>query len=487
MDWLVSKKPQKATEEEKNKRTRKKKSKQTITRAVPHIRLSEANAGKLDALDQLVVVFQALCQQYVTLWCTSDGTPDGYATPVFASPLSERWQRVAMQQAAGIAKSWRTNRQTAYDAYLDDLADYAEARAKAEASGIPLAPKRREPVFREWNVPELRVPSIQANANVVLIEPSEDSTFDYWLRISTLDKGHPLRVPVKFASYHKEALTEKKLNTSTTLCKRHGSWWLTLSFDEDVPLTTEKDAPLVGVDVGIANFLTTSTGKQYGTFHGKLTRRHKRDREKRRRKAKLRACLKKKGVTKLPSTSSVTGQRLSRHVRQEINRAVTLMIQDHASARLIYEDLSVSSMRFKARTMNSYLYASNLAHIPEQIKWATTKRGMAAYTVKAAYSSQECSRCHYVDRANRPNQQAFCCVRCGYQDHADHNAALNLASRWGDQELAACQNKGQIKALLLKRHEACQQQYGLVVVQPPVQLGFWDGLQGFSGASTDVG
>lgn len=487
MDWLVSKKPQKATEEEKNKRTRKKKSKQTITRAVPHIRLSEANAGKLEALDQLVVVFQALCQQYVTWWCTTSSTPDGYATPVFASPLSERWQRVAMQQAAGIAKSWKTNRQAAYDAYLDDLADYAEATARAEGSGILLDPKRREPVWREWNVPELRVPCIQANANVILIEPAEDSTFDYWLRISTLDKGHPLRVPVKLAAYHKAALKDKTRNTSTTLCKRHDSWWLTLSFDEDVPLETKPNAPLVGVDVGIANFLTTSTGKQYGTFHGKLARRQKRDREKRRRKAKLRACLKKKGVTKLPSTSSVIGQRLIRHVKQEINRAVNLMIQDHGSARLIYEDLSVASMRFKARSMNAYLSASNLAHIPEQIKWATAKRGMAAHTVKAAYSSQECSRCHYVDRANRPNQQTFCCVRCGYQDHADHNAALNLASRWGDQELAACQNKGQIKALLLKRHEACKQQYGLVVVHPPVQLGFWDDLQGFSGASTDVG
>jgi transposase len=236
------------------------------------------------------------------------------------------------------------------------------------------------------------------------------------------------------------------------------------------------------VDVGIANFLTTSTGKQYGTFQGKLARRHQRDREKRRRKAKLRACLKKKGVTKLPSTSSVTGQRLTRHVRQEINRAVTLLIQDHASARIIYEDLSVASMRFKARFMNAYLYASNLAHIPEQIKWAAAKRGMAAHTVKAAYSSQECSRCHYVDRANRPNQQTFCCVRCGYQDHADHNAALNLASRWGDQELAACQKKDQIKALLLKRHEECKQLFGLAVVQPAVQLGLWDDPP----ASTDV-
>jgi len=470
----VRKIPQPQRDEEKKKRTHKKKSKQTITRAVPHIRLSEANPGKLDALDQLVVVFQALCQQYVTLWCTTEGTPDRYATPVFASQLSERWQRVAMQQAAGIARAFRTNRQAAYDAYLEELAEYAEAAARAESSGIPIGPKRTEPVWREWNVPTLRVPSIQANANVVVIEASEDSTFEYWLRISTLDKGHPLRVPVKLAAYHKKALTEKKLNTSTTLCKRNGCWWLTLSFDEEVPLQTEQDAPLVGVDVGIANFLTTSTGKQYGTFHGKLARRHKRDREKRRRKAKLRACLKKKGVAKLPSTSSVTGQRLTRHVRQEINRAVALMIQDHPDAHIIYEDLSVACMRFKARSMNAYLYASNLAHIPEQIKWATVKRGMAAHTVKAAYSSQECSRCHSVDRANRVSQQTFCCVHCGYQDHADHNASLNLASRWEDQELAACQNKGQIKALLLRRHEEWKQLFGLAVVQPAVQLGWWD-------------
>jgi transposase len=263
-----------------------------------------------------------------------------------------------MQQAAGIAKSWRTNRQAAYAAYLEDLADYADAKAKAETSGVPLDPKRKEPAWREWTMPELRVPCIQANANVLVVEESEDSTFDYWLRISTLDKGNPLRVPVKLASYHKKALAGRTLNTSTTLSKRKGIWWLTLSFDLDVPLETEPSAPLVGADVGIANFITTSTGKRYGSFHGKLARRQKRDREKRRRKAKLRACLKKKGITKLPSTSSASGQRLGRHVRQEINRAVNLMIADHPHARIIYEDLSVASMRFKARSMNAYLYAS---------------------------------------------------------------------------------------------------------------------------------
>jgi len=477
MGLHVSKIPQKATEEEKRARKRTKKTKQTITRAVTHIRLIEANAGKLDALDQLATTFQALCQQYVTSFCTAASPPDAYADPSVPTELSERYQRVAIQQAAGIAKSWRTNRQAAYDAYLEELLEWKHAQEQNPE------PTCQAPTWHEWNLPLLRVPCIQANANVVVVEPSEDSTFDYWLRISTLDKGHPLRIPVKLASYHRKALDGRTLNTSTILHKRNGVWWLTLSFDEDVPLQTAVAAPRVGADVGIANFITTSTGKQYGSFHGKLARRQKRDRDKRRRKAKLRACLKKKGAETLPSTSSATGQRLGRHVRQEINRAVNLLLEDHPATRIIYEDLSVASMRFKARSMNAYLYASNLAHIPEQIAWATAKRGMAAHTVKAAYSSQECHHCHYPDRANRPDQSTFACVVCQHRDHADHNAALNLASRFGDTELAACKNKGEVKALLLWRHNEWKQQNRLTVVEPPVQLGLWASSE----TSTDVG
>jgi Putative transposase DNA-binding domain len=473
----VSQKPRSETSQDKKKRKYKQKTKQTLTHAVTHIRLIEANAGKLEDLDQVARVYQALCQQYVTLLCTQEAAPDKYADPVFETDLSDRWHRVAMQQAAGIAQSWRTNRQAAYDAYLEDLADWKLAQEQNPD------PKRTEPAWRDWKIPELRVPCIQANVNVVVVEQSEDTTFDYWLRISTLDKGDPLRVPIKLAPYHRKALQGHTLNTSTTLHKRKGVWWLTLSFDEDVPHVTEPSAPKVGADVGIANFITTSTGKHYGSFHGKLARRHKRDREKRRRKAKLRACLNKKGVEQLPSTSSATGQRLSRHVKQEINRAVNQMIEDHPDARIIYEDLSVASMRFKARSMNAYLYASHLAHIPEQIAWATAKRGMATHTVKAAYSSQECHRCHYPDRANRPDQSTFLCVVCHHRDHADHNAALNLASRFEDKELAACKNKGEVKALLMRRHDAWKKQYGALVVCPPVQLGLWD----HPATSTDVG
>jgi hypothetical protein len=487
MDSPVSQKPHKASEEEKKKRKRKKKSKQTITRAVTHIRLLEANAGKLSTLDALMTVYLELCQQYTTLFCQAESKPDKWSEPVFETELSDRLHRVAMQQAAGIARSFRTNRTTAYQAYLQDMAAYAEAKAQAEAEGRMASFKRPEPTWTDWNLPVLRVPVMQANANVVVVEPSTDSTFDYWLRISTLDKGNPLRVPVKLASYHKKALAGKPLNTSTTLSKRKGVWWLTLSFDEEISLQTATAAPVVGVDVGIANFITTSTGQSYGTFHGALARKHRHDRRKRRNKAKLRACLQKKGVPKaqLPSTSSATGQRLSRHVRQEINRAINQVLDAHPEARLVYENLSVASMRFHARSMNAYLYASQLGHIPDQLAWAAAKRGMAAHTVNPAYSSQECPRCHFVSRANRPDQQTFRCVVCGYQAHADHKAALVLAARWGDQALAACKTKEAVKALLLQRHESWKKAQAEQTTQrveeigPALQLSFWDGPERF--------
>jgi hypothetical protein len=75
---------------------------QTHTFAVTHIRLEAANVGKLAALDDLAQVYLPLCQQYVTLFCT-DEQPDKFQATCFATPLSERWQRVAIMQVAGIA------------------------------------------------------------------------------------------------------------------------------------------------------------------------------------------------------------------------------------------------------------------------------------------------------------------------------------------------------------------------------------------------
>jgi hypothetical protein len=154
-----------------------------VTRAVTHIRLVEVNPGKLAALDALAPVYLALCQAYVTLFCTTE-PPNKLRDPLYQTPLSERGPRVAIMQAAGVARSWRSNRTTAYQQYQDDLERYQKQQADGQLSA-----HAKEPRWREWNVPTLREPCLQANVNVAKLEESRDSTYDYWLTISTLEKG----------------------------------------------------------------------------------------------------------------------------------------------------------------------------------------------------------------------------------------------------------------------------------------------------------
>src|SRR5258708_24889466 len=151
---------------EKGKQRRKKKRPTAgdpypVTRAVTHIRLVEVNPGILAALDALAPVSLALCQAYVTLFCTTE-SPNKLRDPLYQTPLSERWQRVAIMQVAGIARAFRSNRATAYQQYQDDLERYQ----KQQTDGQLLA-HAKEPRWPAWNMPTPRGPRIPAHVNVV--------------------------------------------------------------------------------------------------------------------------------------------------------------------------------------------------------------------------------------------------------------------------------------------------------------------------------
>jgi hypothetical protein len=94
-----------------------------LTKAVTHIRLGSLNAVNLPALNAVAAAYKDLCQVYVTHFCTI-AKSDGYADYVYPTLLTARWQRVAMQQAIGMAQSWRTNRRKAADEYVRKLAWY---------------------------------------------------------------------------------------------------------------------------------------------------------------------------------------------------------------------------------------------------------------------------------------------------------------------------------------------------------------------------
>jgi transposase len=48
--------------------------------------------------------------------------------------------------------------------------------------------------------------------------------------------------------------------------------------------------------------------------------------------------------------------------------------------------------------------------------------------IKPHYTSQRCSACGQADARSRESQARFVCTACGYADHADVNAAINIAA-----------------------------------------------------------
>ena len=61
-----------------------------LTRAITHIRLSDANPSKLAQLDALADAYLYLCQAYTTAFCTGV-EPNKFANAWLASPLSAHW------------------------------------------------------------------------------------------------------------------------------------------------------------------------------------------------------------------------------------------------------------------------------------------------------------------------------------------------------------------------------------------------------------
>jgi putative transposase len=64
--------------------------------------------------------------------------------------------------------------------------------------------------------------------------------------------------------------------------------------------------------------------------------------------------------------------------------------------------------------------------------------GRELITVDPRHTSQMCSRCEHISKDNRVTQAEFRCQACGYEGHADTNAAVNILRAGRAQQALAC-------------------------------------------------
>ena len=57
------------------------------------------------------------------------------------------------------------------------------------------------------------------------------------------------------------------------------------------------------------------------------------------------------------------------------------------------------------------------------------KYDIGVSTVHSSYTSKMCPVCGCIEDENRPNQETFECIECGYEVNVDYNAANNIKNR----------------------------------------------------------
>ena len=196
--------------------------------------------------------------------------------------------------------------------------------------------------------------------------------------------------------------------------------------------------PSVGIDRGVANTLTLSTGERLcvPTSLESIERRHRaaqrvlarRKRSSNRRHKQLQRC------ARLAATRA--------RIRRDWHHEAALNIA-RCFGKVVLEDLKIRNMTASARGtvdepgrnvrqksgLNRSILNQGWHGFETLLAYKLEERGGTLVTVDPAYTSQTCSECAAVDRESRESQAVFLCRHCGFSAHADHNAAINILRR----------------------------------------------------------
>ena len=217
-----------------------------------------------------------------------------------------------------------------------------------------------------------------------------------------------------------DLLTSRK--GESDLLFRGGCWYL-LAVCEVADATIRPPTDMLGVDLGIANIATTSIGIHHS---GRRVNRV------RHRNLRLRAKLQAKGTR---SAKRLLGKRSGKEARfvTDTNHVVSKRIVAEAQRTgcgITLEDLKGIRRRVRLRMPQRVTFHSWSFHqLGRFIDYKARRVGVLVLFVNPAYTSQTCSACGLVDPGNRTNQASFVCRRCSFAEHADFNAAKNLAVR----------------------------------------------------------
>ena len=267
-----------------------------------------------------------------------------------------------------------------------------------------------------------RVKTLKLDEKVAILEVSKSAThFDYFLKLSTLQKGKPIYLPLKRNPYLDDCLKkgERLPFVQVRLTDKTCTISAIAGYDK-APLRSSTES--IGLDFGMVAMFTTSDGERHGL--SSFTKLKIWDEE-------LLALSKELQQQSIKLTTNARYVQLQRRIKSyfknEICRILNKLAKKNVGVFVVEKldfraaGLSKRMNRLIGRTYRAFVKAK-LARLEEQF-------GIQIIAVNPAYTSQECSRCHHVSKDNRKTQKDFVCRHCHYSCNADVNAGRVINQR----------------------------------------------------------
>jgi IS605 OrfB family transposase len=239
--------------------------------------------------------------------------------------------------------------------------------------------------------------------------------------VSIWSVGGRLRIPYQCGERQKRLLQHQKGESDLVYSKKRDAFYLLAVCD--IPDPTEQETEdAIGVDLGVVNILTDSDGDSYTSAPIERNRK---------RMLKLRGDLQKRGsLSAKRHLKKLSGKQ--RRFQRDVNHCISkrLVLKAQCTNRMIrLEDLTGINARTKVSGKTERAKRSNWSfkQLRDFVSYKARLYGVRVEKVDPRYTSQRCFVCGHIEKANRKSQSEFLCLKCGHTDHADHNAALNIA------------------------------------------------------------
>jgi IS605 OrfB family transposase len=236
------------------------------------------------------------------------------------------------------------------------------------------------------------------------------------ISIATLSKR--ITVPIQAGQYAK--LSERKLCKSAKLVYVKGEFYLQALMEVDEE-ARRASSGFLGVDLGIVNLATTSTGTTYSGEQVEATRV---------RYVSLRGRLQAAGSKSAKRhLKKVSGKerRFKRNVNHNISKEIVSEALRHN------KDIALEELKgFRKTVRKSQKDKFGKWSYYELASYITYKAllvGIVVVKVDPRNTSRKCSMCSHCEKLNRKSQAIFKCRSCSHTVSADHNAAINIAAR----------------------------------------------------------